>query len=184
MAELNSIFCVSAEKLEEPNCSINFEIYEDSCELTIKLLALFKTFIPKIALNVNDCQGHPIKVLQKDICITPPEKVPPILILLTPTDDTSSYGEDFSSEDTKFLFEVYTEVVGSNQECNIWNLTKIQNIIKTLIINLEKVLKGYSIEFDGFRFIGADSIGKGDYSRSGLCRFKVTRKSRANILEL
>ena len=184
MAELENIFCVMAESVDTSCPDLDVFIYEDSTELIPKLYAIFQNYIPKIAAKYHDCEGKPIKILKEDITLTPPSTLPPMGILLTPTDDLAEYGEGFDYEDSSYKFEVFLHVRGRDFEGNVWNLIKLENIVKTLVIALEKILQtGHIVTFEGFRFLGTEQ-DTNYHVRTGLLRFGLTRRSSPQTIRL
>ncbi len=178
-----SVFCIEAEEIRD--CTgLTLFTYKDNVHLVSKLFAIFQIYIPQIAEHFEGSSGEPIKILKEDITLTPPESLPPMGILLQPTDDLSNYGEDFSFENSVYVFEAFLHVRGAIFENNEWDLIKLESIVKTLISGLEEIMQnGFTVSFDGFRYLGTETQAN-YYVRTGITRFTLRKRSEPKTIKL
>lgn len=168
-------FCIQGEEQFKCKTPI-FPEFDDEIETITIVLEYLKRFLPRIMSNKKDCYGKNIKIDPKDIGVTVQKDYGNYVVILTPTDDNSSYRDDnFQLENTLYAFQILMEVREDDSEGCLENLIKLKSGIKTLLVNMDINL-GLNITIDGFSFDGpfSDPQSNNKIIRQGIYRFAIS----------
>lgn len=169
-------FCADGT-LENPKC-YKTESYDFASEEQIFdiLLDVLKSELPAKLEKVNDCDGNPIRIEEKEIDFIPTVTNARFKLLLNPLGDIPNYIDSFYYRTVEYNFEAILTVNNKRLECVTWELLRFKNAVEGLIIGSEFAIDGYnSVEVapKGFTYFIPDGDG-GLFTRQGAYRFTVT----------
>lgn len=182
---MDKLFCVEGDT--EIRCKdINLITFKDESDLLALLLHLFKTQLPSLLSKFKDCQGNPMQIAPECIHITPGIPGCGNRVFIAPIGENPDYGENFTYETNEYSFEIYLEVATSDYTCNIWNLIKLKQAVKVLLVNAEDLLFGNEFTMDSnprFRNLGTEK-NSNQFIRSGIWSFNISTYNQGKEITL
>lgn len=165
-------FCITGEeqfKCKEPT----FLEFENEIPIMITVLEYFKRFLPRLMSNKLDCYNKQINIDPKDIDVILHKEFGDYVVVLVPTEDTSSYLDDnFTIENSEYSFELQFQARDSDPEGSLQNLILLKSGIKTMLVNMDVNL-GLNVEVGPCIFDGPFEIDSNKTVRTGSYKFTI-----------
>lgn len=178
---MTSGFCIQGDNPLSQCKDFIFDEFPDEKGVIVLILEYFKTFLPQMfqkkdikgRLIHTDYYNKPIIIDPKDIDLTVQKEPGSYVVVLSITDDDSSYpDEEFYQERTVYSFQIDLWVHADDSLGALENLIRLKSATKTLLVNMDRNLDLKTF-IDGFSFgeFGIDESH--NFVRQGTYRFSV-----------